>query len=150
MFKDHQKLEAAFDKEVVTKLKLTEITKKNLCEISALKKALIKTQTAEPDTRRTLKKEIRALKNMVGSMKMSEDNSDTDEDLSDEDLSDEDSEEQDEATNTPEAKEPQDCEATWSQTNVLYQYQKIKHYMVKNNRSLGSIVRDQSDKHFSH
>ncbi len=68
---------------------------------------------------------------MVASMKMNTDGEDTDEDCPAdyfaETLSeDEDNEEQDEATNTHEEKEPQYCEATWSQTNVLYQYQKIK------------------------
>jgi hypothetical protein len=29
---------------------------------------------------------------------------------------------------------------------ILYQYQALKNYMVKSNRSLGSIVRDQPDK----
>jgi hypothetical protein len=28
---------------------------------------------------------------------------------------------------------------------ILYQYQALKNYMVKSNRSLGSIVRDQPE-----
>jgi hypothetical protein len=77
-----------------------------------------------------MKREIRALKKMVASMKMSEDISDTDDD-SDESEDSEDS-------------QPVDTQPS---PGIMYQYQKIKNYMVKNNRSLGSIVRDQPDKH---
>jgi hypothetical protein len=93
-----------------------------------IKKALIET--------RTMKKEIRALKKMVASMKMSEDNSDTDDDLSDGDLSDDDSE--DEVA-------PEPIQLT--QNSILYRYQNLKNYMVRRDRSLGSIVCFQPDKH---
>jgi hypothetical protein len=134
MFDGYQKLESVLDKQLVVILKLKELAKKNLGEIINLKKALVKTQTTEKDTRRAMKKEIRALKKMVASMKMSQDSSDTD------------SESEDSEDTQPEEKPVESIQLTQS-PGILYRYQKLKNYMVKSNRSLGSIVRDQPDKH---
>jgi hypothetical protein len=103
--------------------------KEELGETSSLKKELVKTQTTEKDTRRAMQKEIRALKKMVANMKMSEDSSDTDED----------SESEDSEDNQPVDTQPS--------PGILYRYQKLKNYMVKSNRSLGSLTRFQPDKH---